>query len=85
MADGMWMMNEDGSFELQEPYKTMLYEARIAATTSWHQGLIGYLVERCPYTAQELTNELLRRNREHPDEVMETFESFVLEALGGDL
>jgi len=85
MADGMWMMTDDGMFELQEPYRTMLQEAKIAATTSWHQGLIGYLEERSPYTAKELTDELLRRNRAHPDEILETFDSFVLEALGGDL
>lgn len=85
MAEGMWSLNEDGTWELQEPYATMLQEAKVAATTSWHQGLIGYLVPRSPYTAQQLTDELLRRNREHPDEVLDTFDSFVLEALGGDL
>jgi len=85
MADGMWTMNDDGSFELVEPYKTMLAEAKIAATTAWHGGLVGYLVERCPYTAQELTDELLRRNKEDEGSAIEVVDEFILEALGGDL
>ena len=85
MADGMWKMNEDGTFELQEPYRTWLMEAKIAATQAWHGGLIEYLEPRCPYTAQELSDELVRRNRERPDGSMEKFEEFVLEALSGDL
>jgi len=85
MADAVWKLEESGEWVLKEPYATMLQEAKIAATTSWHQGLVGYLVERCPYSAKELTDELLRRNREHPNEVLETFDSFVLEALSGDL
>lgn len=85
MADGMWTLHDDGTFELQEPYKTMLVEAKVAATAAWHSGLIGYLEGRSPYTAQQLSDELVRRNRERPEGSIEKFEEFVLEALAGDL
>ena len=85
MADGMWKLHDDGRFELQEPYRTMLVEAKVASTTAWHAALIEYLEPRCPYSAQELTDELLRRNDERPDGKMMVFEEFVLEALSGDL
>ena len=85
MADGMWVMDDDGNFELQEPYATWLTEARVAATQAWAAALIGYLEPRCPYTAEELKDELLRRNRERDDGKVMVFEEFVLEALSGDL
>lgn len=84
MADGMWTMHEDGTFELCEPYRTWLSEAKIASTKGWAEALIGYLEPRCQYDAQELTDELLRRN-ERKDGKLTVFEEFVLEALSGDL
>jgi hypothetical protein len=85
MADGMWKMNEDGSWELQEPYRTQLVEARLAATRAWTEALIGYLEPRCPYTAQELADELVRRNEQRDEGKVMIFEEFVIEALSGDL
>ena len=85
MADGLWVLNDDGSFELQEPYATQLDEARVAAASAWHAALIGYLEPRSPYTAQELSDELLRRNGSRGDGKVTLFEEFVLEALSGDL
>ena len=85
MADGMWMMNDDGGFELQEPYATMLDEARAESSRGWTEALVGYLEPRCDYTAQELVDELIKRNRERTDGKMAVFEEFVLEALSGDL
>lgn len=84
MADGMWTMNDDGSFELQEPYRSMLLEARVEATRGWHRGLVGYLATRCPYTPEELTSALLTRN-ERGDDPQDTMNEFILEALSGDL
>ena len=85
MADGLWTLNDDGSFELQEPYKTQLVEARVASTKAWTEGLIEYLEPRCPYSAEELVDELVRRNEERDDTKVSVFEEFVLEALSGDL
>ena len=85
MADGMWKMTEDGQFELQEPYRTMLDEAKVESTRGWTEALIAYLEPRCPYTAQQLADELVRRNRERDDGSIPVFEEFVLEALSGDL
>ena len=67
MADGMWTLNDDGSFELQEPCATQLVEARIASTKGWTEALVEYLEPRCPYTAQELVDELVKRNTERDD------------------
>ena len=85
MADGMWTLNDDGSFELQEPYRTQLEEARMAATKAWTEALVGYLEPRCPYSAQQLVDELVKRNEERSEGKVVVFDEFVLEALGGDL
>ena len=85
VADGMWALCEDGSFELQEPYQTWLVEAKVAATRGWAEKLMEYLVPKCPYTEEELVDELIRRNNVREQSKMETFEEFVLEALSGDL
>lgn len=84
MADAVWRMTEDGEFELNEPYATQLEEARVTASHAWATALIGYLEPRCPYTAVELKDELLRRNQRDEGKVL-IFEEFVLEALSGDL
>lgn len=68
-----------------EPYSTMLDEARYASTEAWTAALIGYLEERSPYTAQQLTDELVKRNWERSDSKVPLFEEFVLEALSGEL
>ena len=85
MADGMWTMNDDGTFELQEPYSTWLTEARVVSTQAWATALVAYLEQKCPYTARELADELIRRNEEREDSKVAVFEEFVLEALSGDL
>lgn len=85
MADAVWRMTDEGEFELNEPYKTQLEECRVFCTRAWHQALVEYLVPRCPYSAQELTDELLRRNSTRDDGKVMVFEEFVLEALSGDL
>ena len=85
MADAVWRMTDSGEFELNEPYATMLDEARAESSRGWTAALVGYLEPRCEYTAQELVDELVKRNRERTDGKMEVFEEFVLEALSGDL
>ena len=41
--------------------------------------------EHSPYTAQELSDELVKRNREREDGKVVLFDEFILEALSGDL
>ena len=84
MAAGMWTMHDDGSFELQEPYKTMLAEAKAVSTKAWAEALVGYLEPASPYSAEELMAELLRRNRRDEGKMM-IVDEFILEALSGDL
>ena len=85
MADAVWRMTDEGEFELNEPYRTQLEEARIAATQAWTAALLAYLEPRSPYTVEQLKDELLRRNTERDDHKVMIFEEFVLEALSGDL
>jgi len=85
MADGMWTMKDDGEFVLEEPYRTWLEEAKMASTRAWIDGLVGYLEPRCPYTAQQLADELVRRNECRDGAKTMVFDEFVLEALSGDL
>ena len=85
MADGMWVMHEDGTFELTEPYGTWLRECKLTGTAAWVGAVIGYLEPRSPYNAEELKDELLRRNSEREEGKVDVFEEFVLEALSGDL
>lgn len=82
--DGMWTMTDEGEFILEEPYATMLVEAKVVSTNAWAQALIGYLAERCEYTPEELKDSLLKRNQEGQSP-MATVDEFVLEALSGDL
>ena len=84
MADGVWTMTEEGEFELNEPYATMLAEARISATRAWTTTLLGYLAEHTCYDIEFLKDELLRRNG-RSDAPTAIVEEFVLEALSGDL
>lgn len=85
MAEGIWKMSEEGEFELQEPYATQLTECKMLATGAWHAAAIGYLADRSPYSAQQLTDELIKRNEQRADGKVELFDEFVLEALSGDL
>lgn len=85
MADGMWTLHDDGSFELQEPYATMLQDAKVKATMAWADALIGYLFEHTGYEPEFLKEELLRRNREKRYGPVEIADGFILDALSGDL
>lgn len=85
MADGIWTMTEEGQFELLEPYATYLKEAKVESTRGWVESLVNYLEPKCPYSGQELADELLRRNDSRDGGAVSTFEEFVLEALSGDL
>jgi len=85
MAEAVWSMTDEGVFTLNEPYASQLTEARVTATQAWANALVGYLEPRSPYTAQELADELVKRNQERPDGKVALFEEFVLEALSGDL
>jgi hypothetical protein len=78
-------MDDDGRFELQEPYKTYLMEAKLHATEGWRTYLYEYLSDKCPYTRDELNAEMLRRLDERECSAMELVDEFVIEAISGDL
>lgn len=85
MADGIWTMTDEGEFELNEPYKSKLAEARLTATTAWTTAMLEYLAGQCPYTVEELKDSLLERCAEDNASPSEIVDEFVLEALSGDL
>ncbi len=84
MAEGIWTLNDDGEFTLDEPYATLLMQARLEATNGWATALIMYLANHSPYTPDELKEALLERNARGEDP-NETMDAFVLEAITGDL
>ena len=85
MADGIWLLQDDGRFVLMEPYKTMLAEARTRATAAWAMAMVEYLAENTQYSGDELCDELYRRCDEDGLSASEIVDEFVLEALAGDL
>lgn len=82
---GAWAMNEEGEFELQEPYATMLHEAHMAATQGWRDGLLDYVEPRCRYGWDELRAGLLRICQDENRTAFEKLDEFVIRALEGDL
>jgi hypothetical protein len=84
MADGVWTMTEEGEFELNEPYATMLVEARVGATQAWTGYMLEYLADHTTYEVEFLKDELLRRCTEDMP-ASAIVDEFVLEALSGDL
>lgn len=82
---GAWKMNEDGEFELQEPYKTALFEAHLMATKGWRDGLLDYVEPRCPYTRDQLRAALLKMCEDENRTAFEKMDDFVVRALEGDL
>jgi len=84
-VEGMWTMNDDGSFTLAPEFETRLAEAKLAAAEGWRSALVAYLEPKCPYSSEQLDAELFRRVTDRDCTPMELMNEFVLEALGGDL
>ena len=85
MAIGVWSMTDEGQFELAEPYKSMLTECKLLATSSWREAIYAYLADKCPYGRDELNAELMRRVNEDGASAVELVDEFIIEALSGDL
>lgn len=77
-------MTDEGEFVLADDYAQMLDEARACATRGWVQGILEYLVPRCPYSPEQLRDSLVERASEEAS-AQDIVQEFVLEALGGDL
>lgn len=84
-TDGMWVLNDDFVFELQEPYKSQLMECKLLATKAWRDAILDYLEPRTQYTREQLVEGLLYRNDKTEMSPMDRVNEFILEALGGDL
>lgn len=83
-VDGMWTLTDNGEWVLEEPYATMLEDAKVMATKAWTGAMLTYLCDHTEYEPEFLKDELLRRCKEEqsPNAIIE---EFVLEALSGDL
>lgn len=82
---GAWKMDADGNFELVEPYKTAVAEARVAATLGWREGLLDYVEPKCGYSREELGTALERICEDENRTAFEKLDGFVIQALEGDL
>lgn len=81
---GAWTMTEDGEFVLNEPYATVLREARVEAMHSWCETICEYVAERSQYTAEFLLEELTRLTTERDESPDEIVAEFVVKALEGE-
>ena len=83
---GAWNFNEETmEFELQEPYKSKLEEAKSVATKAWTEAMMAWVADNSEYEQEELMDEFLRRAREQDMPPMSLVESFIVEALEGNL
>jgi len=85
-----WSMTEDGEWVLNEPYATIVTEAKQKAATAWQAEICSYLASRTNYTTKELVEEFIRRSVATTDEeskykIVGMVDSFVIEALEGSL
>ncbi len=83
---GAWSLNEETmQFELQEPFKSKLDEGRTVATKAWMEAMMTWLSENSGYDAESLMEEFVRRSKEQDIPPMSLVESFVIEALEGNM
>lgn len=83
---GAWTFNEETmEFELQEPYASKLEEAKSVATLAWTQAMMEWLADNSSYEVEPLLNEFVRRSKEQDMPPMSLVESFVIEALEGNI
>lgn len=85
-----WSMTEDGEWILNEPYKTIVDEAKKKASVAWQAEICSYLSSKTNYTAEQLVSEFVRRSLETTDEeskykIVGVVDSFIIEALEGSL
>lgn len=82
---GAWTMTEDGEFVLNEPYASKLEEAKSVATFAWTAAMMEWLSDETGYNEELLLDEFVRRAKLEGRSPMEIVESFVIEALEGNL
>ncbi len=83
---GAWSFNEETmQFELQEPFKSKLDEGRTVATEAWMEAMMTWLSENSSYDIEFLVDEFVRRSKEQDMPPMSLVESFVIEALEGNM
>lgn len=83
---GAWNFNEETmEFELQEPFKSKLDEGKTVATRAWMEAMMTWLSENSQYDIDILMDEFIRRSKEQDIPPMSLVESFVIEALEGNV
>lgn len=83
---GAWSFNEETmEFELQEPFKSKLDEGKSVATMAWMKAMMEWLSDNSGYDAESLMEEFVRRSKEQDMPPMSLVESFVIEALEGNM
>ena len=82
---GAWTMTENGEFVLNEPYASKLDEAKTVATHAWTAAMMEWLSNETGYDKEDLLHEFVRRAKLEGRQPMEIVDSFVIEALEGNL
>ena len=83
---GAWSFNEATmEFELQEPFKSKLDEGKSVATKAWMEAMMTWLSENSGYDTESLMEEFVRRSKEQDMSPMSLVDSFVIEALEGNI
>lgn len=90
MADAPWTMTEDGEWILNEPYKTILAEAKRKAAVAWQAEICEYISSKTGYATETLAGEFVRRSitstsEESNYKIVGMVDSFIIEALEGSL
>lgn len=85
-----WSMTEDGEWILNEPYASMVDEAKQRAAAAWQAEICEYLSSRTNYTTEDLISEFIRRSvttsgEESKYKIVGMVDSFIIEALEGSL
>ena len=82
---GAWTMTDEGEFILNEPYSSILAEAKKRATQAWIDTMMDYLSGETEYDSEFLLEEFSRRAGKANMPPLEIVNSFVIEALEGTL
>lgn len=80
-----WTMAEDGEWVLNEPYASAVWDIRVKATDAFQKALCEELAKITNYSVEELVPEYVRRCVERTDSPVDKVESFIIEAMSGQL
>lgn len=85
MAEGAWIMNEEGELVLGAEYVQHRDNAIREGRIQWVHGICAYLAEHSSYTVEEVEDAFCTRLETRDYDLMDIFDEFVVETLEGNL